>query len=135
MVHIQNGSTTLLWEDLWNNKVRSLDMPELFSITTENRITVRQAVLRTDLADIFHLPLTEQAYHQFLQLNNELEDVVLTEETDSWTYIWGSSQFLVHKAYNALTGHNQHMLFLIGFGVLNANQSIGFSFRCSFMTS
>jgi hypothetical protein len=50
-------------------------MPELFSFTTENRITVTQAVLRTDLADIFHLPLTEQANHQFLQLNNELEEV------------------------------------------------------------
>jgi hypothetical protein len=59
MVHIQNGNTTLLWEDLWNNKVRSLDTPELFSFTTKNRIIVRQAVDEPDLAEIFHLPLTE----------------------------------------------------------------------------
>jgi hypothetical protein len=62
MVHIQNGKSTLLWEDLLDNKVRSLELPELFSFTIENRITVRQAVHEPDLEHIFHLPLTEHAY-------------------------------------------------------------------------
>jgi hypothetical protein len=99
------AKSALLWKDLWDNKVRSLELPELFSFTTENRITIRQVVHELDLAHIFHLPLTEQSYQQFLHLSTELENLAFTEETDSWTYIWGSSHFSVHEAYNALAGH------------------------------
>jgi hypothetical protein len=29
----------------------------------------------------------------------------MTSKSNSWTYIWGTNQFLVHKAYKALIGH------------------------------
>jgi hypothetical protein len=58
-----------------------------------------------DLHDIFQLPLTLEAFQQYFSLKEEIYDLNISQETDKWVYIWGSSQFSVHKTYIALTGH------------------------------
>jgi hypothetical protein len=35
----------------------------------------------------------------------EMDNLEINSEEDRWTYIWGTNQFTVHKAYNALNGH------------------------------
>jgi hypothetical protein len=36
---------------------------------------------------------------------SEIENLGINSETNRLTYIWGTSQYSVHKAYNALIGH------------------------------
>jgi hypothetical protein len=48
----------------------------------------------------------EEAFQHFIILRNDLDSLPSTQENDSWSYIWGSRIFSVHKAYIALTGHN-----------------------------
>jgi hypothetical protein len=52
MVHLNNGSSVLLWQDLWNESVRNLQFLEVFSYTTKSAITVKQ-ILEIDTQVIF----------------------------------------------------------------------------------
>jgi hypothetical protein len=60
---------------------------ELFSFTTKSNITVQQAIEMENLHDIFQLPLSEEAYHQYILLNTELENLSISHENDIWFYI------------------------------------------------
>ena len=59
------------------------------------------------LEDLFHLPLTEEAFMEF-ELMEELCDTLrgsaFTEHLDSWSYMWGNNTFSVAKAYKILIG-------------------------------
>jgi hypothetical protein len=87
---------------LAGDSLRRLDSAELFSFTTESRITVRQASDMDHIYDMFQLPMAEIAFQQYLQLNTELENISITDENDIWSYIWGHAFFSVNKA---LSGH------------------------------
>jgi hypothetical protein len=104
-VQLGDGSTVSLWVHLWNAKVRITEFPELYSFTTNKVISVKQAKNLENLHDIFQLPLTNEAFQQFTFLLTEINNLNAHIETDRWTYIWGTTQFSVHKAYIALTGH------------------------------
>jgi hypothetical protein len=58
---------------------------------------VAETVNTEFLQDLFHLPLSVQAFNEF----EILEDICVTlgekiqlGEQDSWTYIWGNNSFL-----------------------------------------
>lgn len=53
---------------------------------------------------MFHLPLSEEAYSQYLQLQDSLDEVQLNENLDRWVYIWGSNLFSSARAYKHLSG-------------------------------
>jgi hypothetical protein len=68
---------------------------------------VAETVNMEFLQDLFHLPLSVQAFNEF----EMLEDICVSAsekmqlgEQDSWTYIWGNSTFSSKKAYKALIG-------------------------------
>jgi hypothetical protein len=58
-----------------------------------------------DLNSILHLPISQEAYLQLLQLAQMLENVAALNEPDIWTYVWGSPWFSASKAYTHLIGH------------------------------
>jgi hypothetical protein len=58
-----------------------------------------------DLHNLFQLPLTTEAFQQYEVLLRDLDNLDSGQETDKWTYIWGSCQFSVNKAYSFLAGH------------------------------
>jgi hypothetical protein len=62
---LNQGSSILMWQDMWNNGVRSLQMLGL-----------------DDLHNIFHLPLFEEAYQQFMFLQQEMESLPANQEND-----------------------------------------------------
>ena len=68
-------------------------------------MTFRQAFHTEPLQHLFQLPLSKEAYNQFLLLEDRVFSVQLTTETDWWAYIWGSAQFSTQKAYRHLWGH------------------------------
>jgi hypothetical protein len=53
-------------------------------------ITVKAAVQSDDIQDMFHLPLLEEAYLQFCEMDIYLQLVETDNQADSWSYIWGS---------------------------------------------
>lgn len=67
MATVENGSSCFFWLDSWNGFSRT-SMPELFSFVKNRHITVQQVCQSTHLHDIFHLPLSEEAFEQFTQL-------------------------------------------------------------------
>jgi hypothetical protein len=61
---------------------------------------------------MFHLPLSAQAFEQYCDLELFLKSLDITDDNDSWSYIWGGAQFSVSKAYNRLIGsHTVHPAF------------------------
>jgi len=105
-VSINNGSTCLLWDDLWEGEVPRQKFPELFSFAKDKHLTVAQSINQSPLHSLFHLPLSIQAHSQMLILQQKMRSVIISEEQDKWTYIWNSSKFTVKKAYRHLSGSN-----------------------------
>lgn len=58
----------------------------------------------THLHDMFQLPLSQQAYDQFLQLNDEIANLDVTSEYDKWVYIWDTEVYSSRQAYKYLMG-------------------------------
>jgi hypothetical protein len=68
MTQLQNGSIVLLYQDMWNSRVRSLHSPELFSYMTQQNITMQEAKEMENLYNIFQLPMSDEAFLQYLHL-------------------------------------------------------------------
>lgn len=65
VVSLQDGKTCFLWHDLWGNGVYSQMFPELFSYAKNEMISLSVASNTPLLHDLFHLPLSSEAYAQF----------------------------------------------------------------------
>jgi hypothetical protein len=100
-----NGKSGFLWVDIWGNEILMHKFPELFSFNNKKHIIMPKGMAQTPLHNLFHLPPSQQAHGQMLQLQNILEGVSLNESTDRWLYIWNTGQFSVKRAYNHLSGH------------------------------
>jgi hypothetical protein len=99
-----SGSTTYLWDVLWNGIVPKLRFPELFSFARNKCTWLQKVRMFPQLHRIFHIPLSDEAFPQFVQLQNLLSNLPLSEENDQWAYIWGTS-FSCSKAYKHMKGH------------------------------
>ena len=98
-VNLHDGKTCLFWSDLWLDTIPELSFPELSSFAKNKRITVAMAMLVDGPQDLFHLPLSEEAYAQFIQLQTILQSLQLTDDKDSWGFIWGSNLFSSTRVY------------------------------------
>jgi hypothetical protein len=106
-VTVQDGSSVLIWQDLWNGHLLQQEFPELFSFAKNPDNTFKNFMALPQLAENFFLPLSEEAHAQFLILQSLLDNLVSTPNPDIWTYIWGNSSFSASKAYKKLIGHRQ----------------------------
>jgi hypothetical protein len=67
-----------------------------------------QALQHEYLQDLFHLPMSQPAYEEFLQLEevcSHAQNLSIQQNPDFWSYIWGSSDFCSKKAYSMMMGH------------------------------
>lgn len=78
-----------------------------FCQNTNTTITIQPAVQAQQFQDLFHLPLSQEAHAQFLELSLVLQNLNLLPATDNWTYIWGSPTFSSNRAYKHLIGRRQ----------------------------
>jgi hypothetical protein len=104
--------------------------PELFSFC---RDTLVKAVKSAATAiNLFHLPLSTEAYEQFQQLDIITQNIQLNSDSDQWRYIWGFNIFS-HQA--KLTKFSLEApkctLFTNGFGNLHAKIRESFYFGFS----
>ncbi len=96
---IQSGTLVLFWDDLWNGEIKKLKYRDLFSQTTLRWESVNH-FLNLQLEDYFNLPLDDQAYRQFLQLQSDLVILSLSpNKGDLWTFFWNSHIYSGQKFY------------------------------------
>lgn len=105
MVTIQDGQTCFLWNDLLNGVVYSQVFPELFSFVKSQHTSLALAVSNPHFYELFHLPLTPEAYEQFVSLSEIIQGMQLQDTHDVWAYSWGSSNFISSRAYKKIVGH------------------------------
>jgi hypothetical protein len=55
----------------------------------------------------FQLPISGQAYEQYLELHVVCEQIDLSTVKDRWRYIWDSDSYSTKKAYRHLMGQTQ----------------------------
>jgi hypothetical protein len=99
------GNTCSLWLDQWEGQTPCRTMPELFSFARNQFLSINKAKSILDLNSILHLPISQEAYLQLVQLAQMLENVIALNEPDIWTYVWGSPWFSAAKVYTPLIGH------------------------------
>jgi hypothetical protein len=54
---------------------------------------------------MFHIPMSPEAYQQFLLLEEALQKHQITNTLDRWWYNWGTRQYSSQKAYKHMIGH------------------------------
>lgn len=94
MISLKSGTSCLLWHDLWEDKIWSQTSPELLFLQKLEHLLVL-ATSASMLQDLFHLPLSTEAYEQFVERSLVLRGLSLQLVNDEWAYIWGFSSFLI----------------------------------------
>lgn len=107
---VRSGETVLFWADEWdvgNSRIPLQQrFPRLFSFVKDAKISVRDMVLLLDRTEEFHLPLSSQAYDEFLILQGWMGEMDLLQEgSDEWKCAYGD--YKPHKYYLSLFDHIQ----------------------------
>lgn len=84
--HISQGNTILLWSHKWNDIPCIEVFPKFHSFATNDAISIKRIVFYSDLGELFHIPLSLQAYNQFEKLQTLLQHVQLSENKHIWSY-------------------------------------------------
>ena len=69
-----DGLTALFWDGCWYDFILKYKFHHLITFARDSSITVSQVIHTEYLQDLFHLPLTTQAYEEFL----EMEDICIS---------------------------------------------------------
>ena len=97
---IGDGSTVPFWPDLWSDGVLSSIFPRLFSYASNPNVSVKQILEAEDLESVFSLPLSAQAFDEYLLIQDYLSIYNYDlQGTDQWSFIWGSQQYSSRKFY------------------------------------
>ena len=103
---VGNGSTMLLWKDIWKGHILELKFPHLHSFAENEDISMKEglAINSDNTYDMFQLPLSVVAHNQLMELQGELNSIQITDDKDTWKFLWGDTKYNTKKVYNALIG-------------------------------
>jgi hypothetical protein len=101
---------------MWSNKIRYVQSPQLFSYAVRSNITVAEASLQDNLYDILQTPLSAEAYQRYMNLVQDLRDLLQTQDNDTWSYIWGQELTHLKRPTRLSQEHFQLIQFLNYFG-------------------
>jgi hypothetical protein len=77
----------LFWSNLWNGRILKQTYPQLFSFVINENATIQTVMEQDNLQSTFQLPLSEEAYEHYCELNISLQPLLLSGENDGWLYI------------------------------------------------
>jgi hypothetical protein len=60
---------------MWNGTILQISYPHLYSFNKDSIVTVRYALELERMQDLFHLPLCEEAYQEYCELEIVLHSV------------------------------------------------------------
>ena len=94
------GRTVTFWGDLWSNSILENAYPVLFSFAKNKKASVHEVMNAEDLDSLFHLPLSEPAWEEMLNLQQLLIIMPYREDSlDEWTFIWGNQTYTSRRYY------------------------------------
>jgi len=110
---VRDGSSCSFWFDTWFDMPLFQRFPELFfSCVREQLLLVQNVYQSLDFFDLFHLPLSDEAFAQSHELSDIIEVIDLQAGNDLWSFIWGSIQFASNRAYSHMSGVRQvHLVY------------------------
>ena len=121
---IGDGTTVLFWHDIWNGHCLQQKFPRLFTYAKNDKISVAAFLRNNIINDQFFLPLSEEAFQEYQELQTILQNLQIQEHSrDKWTYIWGSAQYSSKNSTCTLTRMSSLLLPLCGSGAQNAATS------------
>jgi hypothetical protein len=97
--NLGNGKSSFFWQDNWEDNCLQHNLPHLVTYARNHLMTVKEVLDTEFLEDLFHLPLSQQAYAEFLQMESICQtarEKLNDEDSDKWSYIWGTN-FSVKK--------------------------------------
>src|SRR4051812_44687956 len=75
----------LFWFDPWEGGSMQNKFPRLFSFVVNHDLSVRDVISSLDRSQLFHLPLSQEAYEEFQSMEIELNQFQLKPmENDVW---------------------------------------------------
>jgi hypothetical protein len=78
---VGDGTTVLFWLDIWNNHLLQNKYPRLFSFAKNKNISVAQFLQNNQIENQFHLPLSVQAFQEYQELQQCLQQTQVTEQS------------------------------------------------------
>jgi hypothetical protein len=88
--NLGDGKLTLFCTDIWRDNCLQYKLPHLITFAKNHTMTV-QAVIHTKfLEDLFHLPMSQEAFMEFQQLETIFHSTSIETQNgnkDEWTYI------------------------------------------------
>jgi hypothetical protein len=79
---------------------------------SNSKLSIKEALQKEQLIEIFQLSLSVQAHEQFLDLDATWSQIMVNSTNDSWKLIWGADIFSTKKTYKHLMGQAQvHQIF------------------------
>jgi hypothetical protein len=96
------GDTVGFREDLINGHLHADLFPNLLAFAKDSCVSLSKIKNAENLLDFFRLPMSRQAYNEFLELQHYLANIALSSENekDSWSFIWGQQKYSSSKYYN-----------------------------------
>jgi hypothetical protein len=82
MVNVSDGASSLFWLDLWDGHILQQAFPELASYSKNVNISVKDMKSVGTPVSHFHLPLSTEAYDQFVQLTAIIQNLQLSQQPD-----------------------------------------------------
>jgi hypothetical protein len=92
--NLGDGKSALFWTDIWHDSCLHQKLPHRVSFAKKTEYSVFEVIQQDFLQDLFHLPLSQPAYEEFLLLEyicNEVQTGTLNGNVDTWSYILGST--------------------------------------------
>jgi hypothetical protein len=104
--------------------------PHLVTFAKRSDLSGEETVNTEFLQDLFHLPLSLEAYNEFVKIEDICESAsakIQLGEQDSWIYIWGNNSFSSKQTYNALIGSQPTpQVFSLALGFFLSNEAQNF---------
>jgi hypothetical protein len=95
-----DGTTFLLWKDIWNGHLLCQDFPRLFTFVRDQNISLAKYLQNQDVFDNFHTPLSTEAFNELQSFNDLIQAATENlQGKDVWTYIWGNNIFSSKRIY------------------------------------
>ena len=102
-IQVNTGDSILFWKDPWMNVIPQNAFPTIFSFAINEDFSV-QSFFQNEVTHNFSLPLSTQALQEFQDLSNLLDNINITNQKDTWTFLWGTI-FKSKKVYDLFFAH------------------------------
>jgi hypothetical protein len=105
--NLGDGKSSMFWVQNWDENCMQHKFRHLLTYTRNHLMTVDEVIHIEFLEDLFHLPLSQQAFSKFEQMEIICQNArakIHKGNSNMWSYIWGSNTFTAKNAYNTMIG-------------------------------